>query len=147
MGHTYADVLVHVIFSTKGRQPTIHESFRQRMYEYICGIGRKEFGGVLSIGGTDNSNRPYGLLLGGGPCSTGSAARGAPGVTRGYRQTPLRALVGGRAVFHGLWWPRRRRQQMVRAAGPQPGGRLSVASGDAVSIASGGTRGRDRPTT
>ena len=60
MGHTFADVLVHVIFSTRGRQPTIHEAFRQRMYEYMCGIARKEFGSALSIGGTDN--HVHGLL-------------------------------------------------------------------------------------
>ncbi|HUT34163.1 MAG TPA: transposase [Planctomycetota bacterium] len=54
MGHTYASLLVHVIFSTKGRRPLIATSFRQRLYEYMAGVARQEFGRALTIGGTDN---------------------------------------------------------------------------------------------
>jgi REP element-mobilizing transposase RayT len=54
MGHTFSNLLIHVIFSTKGRRPLIGESFRQRLYEYIAGIAREEFGKALEIGGTDN---------------------------------------------------------------------------------------------
>jgi len=60
MGHTYANVLIHVIFSTKGRQPLIRESFRERLYEYMGGLARQEFGPALSIGGTEN--HVHGLL-------------------------------------------------------------------------------------
>ena len=51
MGHTYANLLVHVVFSTKDRQPLIREEFRQRLHEYLSGIARKEFGRALKIGG------------------------------------------------------------------------------------------------
>jgi len=51
MGHTYADLLVHVVFSTKDRMPLIHDEFRGRLLEYISGVTRNEFGRVLKIGG------------------------------------------------------------------------------------------------
>jgi len=54
MGHTYSNLLFHVVFSTKQRQPLIHDAFRERLYEYLSGIARNEFRGALSIGGTDN---------------------------------------------------------------------------------------------
>ena len=54
MGHTYSDVLVHVIFSTKGRRPAILEAFRSRLWEYMAGIAQREFGLALRIGGTEN---------------------------------------------------------------------------------------------
>ena len=60
MAHTFSDILIHVIFSTKGRQPTIHETFRFRLYEYLGGIARKEFGAALKIGGTED--HIHGLL-------------------------------------------------------------------------------------
>jgi len=54
MGHTYSNLLVHAVFSTKDRRPAIHDSFRARLYEYMGGIARNEFGRALGIGGTDN---------------------------------------------------------------------------------------------
>jgi len=54
MGHTYSRILNHVIFATKNRLPTIDESFRQRMYEYLSGVARQEFGRAINIGGTEN---------------------------------------------------------------------------------------------
>ena len=54
MGHTYAKILVHVIFSTKGRRRTIDEDIRQRLHEYLGGIARKEFGKAMQVGGTDD---------------------------------------------------------------------------------------------
>jgi REP element-mobilizing transposase RayT len=60
VGHTYSSLLVHVVFSTKGRRPVIHDSFRQRIYEYMGGIARGEFGRALVVGGT--ANHVHGLL-------------------------------------------------------------------------------------
>lgn len=60
MGHTYSNILLHVIFSTKDRRPLIHESFRQRLYEYMAGIARVEFGKALKIGGVED--HLHGLL-------------------------------------------------------------------------------------
>ena len=54
MGHSYSDLLVHVVFSTKDRQPSIRESFRERLYEYMAGLARQEFGVAMKIGGTEN---------------------------------------------------------------------------------------------
>jgi len=61
MGHTYANVLLHVIFSTKGRRPTIRDEFRPRLYEYLAGIARGEFGHVLRVGGT--ADHVHGLMV------------------------------------------------------------------------------------
>jgi len=47
VGHTFASVHLHVIFSTKHRRPTLEESFLQRLWEYTHEIARKEFGKVL----------------------------------------------------------------------------------------------------
>ena len=60
MGHTYSDLLCHVVFSTKERRAAICESWRQRLYEYMAGIARQEFGHALRIGGTDD--HVHGLL-------------------------------------------------------------------------------------
>jgi REP element-mobilizing transposase RayT len=46
--------LIHVIFSTKDRRPLIAEDFSQRLYEYLCGLVRQEFGTVIKVGGTEN---------------------------------------------------------------------------------------------
>lgn len=54
MGHTYSNLLLHVVFSTKQRRPLIHEAFRQRLYEYMGGLARKEFGQAVIVGGTEN---------------------------------------------------------------------------------------------
>ena len=52
MGHTYANLLVHVIFSTKDRLPLIRDEFRQRLHEYLSGIAREEFGHAIRVGTT-----------------------------------------------------------------------------------------------
>ena len=49
-GHTYANLLVHVVFSTKDRMPLIRDEFHERLHEYLSGIAREEFGRALKIG-------------------------------------------------------------------------------------------------
>jgi len=61
MGHTYANLIFHVVFSTKERRPLIHDSFRPRLFEYMSGLARNEFRGALAVGGTDN--HVHGLLV------------------------------------------------------------------------------------
>jgi putative transposase len=61
MGHTFSNLLVHVIFGTKERLPTIREPLRPRLYEYMSGIARAEFGRALCIGGT--ANHVHGLIV------------------------------------------------------------------------------------
>ena len=60
MGHTYTDILVHVVFSTKERRPIIVDSFRERLYEYMAGIANNEFGRAIQIGGV--ADHVHGLL-------------------------------------------------------------------------------------
>jgi REP element-mobilizing transposase RayT len=60
VGHTYSNLLVHVIFSTKGREPLIRADCSQRLNEYLCGIAREEFGKAIKVGGTEN--HVHGLL-------------------------------------------------------------------------------------
>lgn len=60
MGHTYSRILVHVIFSTTGRMNLIAKDYQQRLYEYLAGVARNEFGRSLCIGGT--ANHLHGLL-------------------------------------------------------------------------------------
>ena len=69
MGHTYANILLHVVFSTKDRRSMIHESFRTRLYEYMSGVARNEFGRALTVGGTEN--HVHGLLSIGTDLSVG----------------------------------------------------------------------------
>jgi putative transposase len=54
MGHTYANMLVHVIFSTKDRARLIDPDLRPRLYEHMAGVARQEFGRALDIGGTED---------------------------------------------------------------------------------------------
>ena len=51
MGHTYSNLLIHVIFSTKDRRPLILRPHAERLYAYMAGIARKEFGWAIKIGG------------------------------------------------------------------------------------------------
>ena len=73
MGHTYANLLVHVIFSTKGRAPLIRPEWRQRLHEYLAGVARNEFGSALRIGSTEN--HLHGLLSLNSDVSTAEAIR------------------------------------------------------------------------
>ena len=54
MGHTYSNLLVHVVFSTKDRRSMIRADFVERLYEYLCGLAREEFGKAVKVGGTEN---------------------------------------------------------------------------------------------
>jgi len=61
MGHTYANLVFHVVFSTKERRPRMHDSFRPALFEYLSGIARNEFRGALAVGGTEN--HVHGLVV------------------------------------------------------------------------------------
>lgn len=54
MGHTYSNILLHTIFSTKDRRRMIDDSMRVRLNEYLGGIARAEFGATKIVGGTDD---------------------------------------------------------------------------------------------
>ena len=54
MSHTFTNLLIHVVFSTRRREPLICDSFRERLWAYMGGLARDEFGVARVIGGTDN---------------------------------------------------------------------------------------------
>jgi len=54
MAHTYPNVLVHCVFSTKNRQSTIPDELREKLAMYFVGIGKGHDIPVLCAGGTAN---------------------------------------------------------------------------------------------
>lgn len=51
MPGTYSQILLHVVFSTKGRAASIKPEVQARLYPYIGGIVRAEKGTLYAIGG------------------------------------------------------------------------------------------------
>jgi putative transposase len=51
MAATFTNLLFHIIFSTKDREPLIRDGFRDELEKYIAGIVRNERGILLGIGG------------------------------------------------------------------------------------------------
>jgi len=49
MAHTFANLLVHVVFGTKNREPLIDVDLKPRLLDYLAGIIRAE-GAFLRIG-------------------------------------------------------------------------------------------------
>jgi REP element-mobilizing transposase RayT len=54
MAHTYPNVLVHCVFSTKNRRDLIGDELREKLPLYFIGIGRGHDIPVLCAGGTAN---------------------------------------------------------------------------------------------
>jgi REP element-mobilizing transposase RayT len=54
MSHTFSNVILHVIFSTKDRRPQLTDAIRSQVFDYMGGIVRSEFGRPITIGGTEN---------------------------------------------------------------------------------------------
>lgn len=54
MPQTFTKFHFHIVFSTKGRAPTITPDIRQRVWEYLGGIVRAEGGIPLKIGGVED---------------------------------------------------------------------------------------------
>lgn len=48
---TFTNLLYHIVFSTKHREPLIQPSFQYRTYEYIGGIVREHGDALIQIGG------------------------------------------------------------------------------------------------
>ena len=51
MGATFSQILLHVVFSTKGRRAQIKPVCQKRLYEYMGGIVRSGHGVLHTIGG------------------------------------------------------------------------------------------------
>ena len=54
MSHTYAQNVVHVVFSTKGRAKLIRKEFQAKLWAYAAGICKKDGIFVHAIGGMDD---------------------------------------------------------------------------------------------
>ncbi len=59
MAGTYSQLLLHVVFSTKGRTPWIAPHVAERLYPYIGGIVRAEKGVLYDIGGVEDHVHMY----------------------------------------------------------------------------------------
>ena len=54
MPGTYSQILLHVVFATKGRAAFIKPELQTRLYDYIGGILRAEKGMLHAIGGMED---------------------------------------------------------------------------------------------
>jgi REP element-mobilizing transposase RayT len=52
MAHTLTNLLFHVIFGTKGREPSIDKDVRGSLHAYVGGIVRELNGIAIVVGGT-----------------------------------------------------------------------------------------------
>ena len=52
MADTYTKILIHCVFSTKGRRPLIR--MPEKLWSYLRGIARNRGADILAIGGTNN---------------------------------------------------------------------------------------------
>jgi REP element-mobilizing transposase RayT len=59
MPGTFSKILLHVVFSTKRRQPWIASEIAENLYPYIGGIIRAEKGVLHSIGGIEDHVHLY----------------------------------------------------------------------------------------
>jgi REP element-mobilizing transposase RayT len=92
MGHTFASVYVHVVFSTKERASLIAEPWRVRLYEYMAGVAREEFGRAISLGGTEN--HLHGLLSIGTDNSIGEIMAKWKALSSGWAHKTLPKAAG-----------------------------------------------------
>ncbi len=51
MGHTYTQLLTHIVFSTKDRIPYLNDSVRNPVFAYIAGIARHLGGSEVIVNG------------------------------------------------------------------------------------------------
>jgi REP element-mobilizing transposase RayT len=59
MPGTYSQLLLHIVFSTKHRQPHISPEIAERLYPYVGGIIRAERGVLYQIGGVEDHVHLY----------------------------------------------------------------------------------------
>jgi len=59
MSGTYSQILLHVVFSTKRREPWITSDVAERLYPYVGGIIRTEKGMLYDIGSIEDHVHLY----------------------------------------------------------------------------------------
>jgi putative transposase len=57
MAHKYPNILIHLVFYTKGRRDLIPQEILPRLSKYFAGIGRNHGLTVLAAGGISNHSR------------------------------------------------------------------------------------------
>ena len=59
MPGTYSEILLHIVFSTKQRQPWLRAEVTDRLYPYIRGIVKSERGLIYDINGIEDHSHIY----------------------------------------------------------------------------------------
>lgn len=54
MAHSYPNILVHCVFSTKERRDVIPKEIREQLWKYLSGIAKNYKIGLIEAGGTGN---------------------------------------------------------------------------------------------
>ena len=54
MAQSLADIILHIVFSTKERHPWIRPDIEEELYQYICGVGRNLGCPVIKINGVED---------------------------------------------------------------------------------------------
>jgi len=54
MGHTFSKILLHVVFSTKGRRNLLYKKMHEQLLAYLCGIARRIEAHVVKAGVVDD---------------------------------------------------------------------------------------------
>lgn len=52
MGHTYSSNLIHLVFSTKERKPSLPQHLVEKLHQYLVGIARNHRIEIIVSGGT-----------------------------------------------------------------------------------------------
>jgi putative transposase len=52
VSHSFTNLLFHVVFSTKHREPSLDPEIRSRLFEYFAGLTRPDGDDLLSVNGT-----------------------------------------------------------------------------------------------
>lgn len=98
MPGTYSQLLLHFVFSTKGRTTWIRAEVAERLYPYIGGIVRAEKGVLYDIGGVEDHVESSSTR---NICSTDSPAQLSKqplANLRGASRLPCVDFVHGRSV-------------------------------------------------
>ncbi len=54
MGHTFSNLLTHIIFSTKARRNYLYKNMREPLFAYMTGIINSQGGKAFKINGIEN---------------------------------------------------------------------------------------------
>jgi putative transposase len=54
MAQSLADIILHIVFSTKDRQPWILPEIEEELFQYICGTSRELKSPVIKINGVED---------------------------------------------------------------------------------------------